>query len=131
VQGRISIAASFADIDNDGDQDVSVMNVRGGNLLFLRTTGTAFFTTLRHKPASAWLRFLGQRLLDYHNHGLVDLLACNVGKYTSDLKGNHGYAGVAGALSGHMYPSTKEISRRHCGNGVETARVVRRCQLVC
>ena len=34
VPGRISITASFADIDNDGDQDLFVTTVRGGNLLF-------------------------------------------------------------------------------------------------
>src|SRR5262249_27650356 len=32
--GRISVAATFADIDNDGDQDLFVTTVRGGNLLF-------------------------------------------------------------------------------------------------
>jgi hypothetical protein len=42
--------------------------------------------------------------LDYNNDGLVDLLVCNVGKYTSDAKGNHGYyVGLADAFSGHMY----------------------------
>jgi hypothetical protein len=31
---RISVAAAFADIDNDGDQDLFVTTVRGGNVLF-------------------------------------------------------------------------------------------------
>ncbi len=31
---RISVTASFADIDNDGDQDLFVTTVRGGNVLF-------------------------------------------------------------------------------------------------
>src|SRR6185436_8993318 len=34
VAGRIAVAASFADIDNDGDPDLFVTTVRGGNLLF-------------------------------------------------------------------------------------------------
>src|ERR1700728_3312265 len=34
VPGRISVAASFADIDNDGAPDLFVTTVRGGNLLF-------------------------------------------------------------------------------------------------
>ena len=34
VPGRISVSASFADIDNDGDSDLFVTTVRGGNLLF-------------------------------------------------------------------------------------------------
>ena len=31
---RIGVAASFADIDNDGDEDLFVTTVRGGNALF-------------------------------------------------------------------------------------------------
>jgi enediyne biosynthesis protein E4 len=31
---RISVAGAFADIDNDGDQDLFVTTVRGGNVLF-------------------------------------------------------------------------------------------------
>src|SRR6185312_9577487 len=31
---RIGVTASFADIDNDGDQDLFVTTVRGGNVLF-------------------------------------------------------------------------------------------------
>ena len=34
MTGRIAVAASFADIDNDGDEDLFVTTVRGGNLLF-------------------------------------------------------------------------------------------------
>src|SRR5207302_7575857 len=34
VPDKISVSASFADIDNDGDPDLYVTTVRGGNMLF-------------------------------------------------------------------------------------------------
>src|ERR1700760_3308358 len=34
LSDRISVAAAFADIDNDGNQDLFVTSVRGGNALF-------------------------------------------------------------------------------------------------
>ena len=42
---RISVAASFADIDNDGDQDLFVTTVRGGNVLF-ENDGHGHFTDI-------------------------------------------------------------------------------------
>ena len=53
VPGKISVSASFADIDNDGDADLYVTTVRGGNMLF-ENDGHGRFT--RH------LRGVGPRL---------------------------------------------------------------------
>jgi hypothetical protein len=34
LPGRVSVGAAFADVDNDGTQDLFVTTVRGGNVLF-------------------------------------------------------------------------------------------------
>src|ERR1035438_10329786 len=46
VPGRISVSAAFADIDNDGDPDLFVTTVRGGNLLF-ENDGHGHFRDIR------------------------------------------------------------------------------------
>ena len=109
VPGRISVAASFADIDNDGDQDLFVTTVRGGNLLF-ENDGRGHFTDVS-KDAGLDLvaHSSGAVFFDYDGDGLVDLLVCNVGRYTSDQKGPDGaYVGLADAFLGHTHPDRFE-----------------------
>jgi enediyne biosynthesis protein E4 len=67
VSGKIGVSASFADIDNDGDPDLYVTTVRGGNVLFENDgkghfrdittsaglTYTARIDTYRSRPASS------------------------------------------------------------------------------
>lgn len=109
VPGRISVTASFADIDNDGDQDLFVTTVGEGNLLF-ENDGHGHFKDIS-KEAGVDLRAhsSGAVFFDYDNDGLVDLFVCNVGKYTSDAKGPDGaLVGFEDAFSGHMYPERYE-----------------------
>jgi enediyne biosynthesis protein E4 len=106
---RISVAAAFADIDNDGDQDLFVTTVRGGNALF-ENDGHGHFKDIS-RPAGVDLvaHSSGAMFLDYDNDGLVDLLVCNVGKYTTDKKGPDGeYVGIPNAFSGHLFPERYE-----------------------
>jgi enediyne biosynthesis protein E4 len=108
---RISVTASFADIDNDGDQDLFVTTVRGGNVLF-ENDGHGHF---RNISAQAGVDLVahssGAVFFDFDNDGLLDLFVCNVGKYTSDEKGSHGeYVGLPDAFSGHIYPERYEHS---------------------
>src|SRR4249919_1465269 len=93
---RISVTASFADVDNDGDEDLFVTTVRGGNVLFLND-GKGHFRDVSKQSG-----------LDY------------VGKYTTDEKGRGGYyVGFADAFSGHLMPERAERSRlyRNLGGG--------------
>src|SRR3954463_8318131 len=55
VPGKVGVSASFADIDNDGDADLYVTTVRGGNVLF-ENDGKGHF---RDITAPAGLSYVG------------------------------------------------------------------------
>ncbi len=105
LPGRISVAAAFADVDNDGAPDLFVTTVRGGNVLF-KNDGHGHFTDIS-KAAGVDLvsDSSGAMFFDYDNDGLLDLLVCNVGRYTSDEKAPDGhYVGLPDAFYGHLHP---------------------------
>jgi hypothetical protein len=108
---QIVVAASFADVDNDGLPDLFVTTVRHGNHLF-RNLGKGRFEDITH---SAGLDYSGHSsgavFFDYDNDGLVDLFVCNVGRYTTDTVGRGGYyIGYTNGFSGHLFPDRQE----HC-----------------
>lgn len=84
VKERISVAAAFADIDNDGDADLYVTTVRGGNVLF-ENDGKGVF---RDISAESGLGYTGHSsaavFFDYDRDGRLDLFLVNVGIYTTD-----------------------------------------------
>jgi hypothetical protein len=109
LASRISVAASFADIDNDGDQDLFVTTVEGGNVLF-ENDGHGHFKDI---SKSAGVDFVGHSsgavFFDYDNDGLLDLYVCNVGRYTTSEKGRGGApVGLPDAFSGHLHPDRTE-----------------------
>ena len=111
VPGRISVTASFADVDNDGDADLFVTTVRGGNVLF-ENDGHGHFRNITELAGLAGTdaHASGAVFFDYDRDGLLDLLVCNVGKYTSDRKGAQGqYVALPDAFSGHMFPERYEF----------------------
>jgi hypothetical protein len=111
---RIGVAASFADTDNDGDADLYVTTVRGGNVLF-ENDGKGRF---RDVTAAAGLAYSGHSsgavFFDYDRDGRVDLFLVNVGKYSGEEKGRGGYyVGYSDAFSGHLHPDRTEYSRMY------------------
>jgi len=114
------VTASFADVDNDGDEDLYVTTVRGGNVLFLND-GKGHFRDVSKESGLDYVgHSSGAVFFDYDNDGLLDVLLCNVGRYTTDEKGRGGYyVGFADAFSGHLMPERAERSRlyRNLGGG--------------
>jgi hypothetical protein len=113
VGGRIGVSASFADIDNDGDPDLYVTTVRGGNLLF-ENDGRGRF---RDITAAAGVGYVGHSsgavFFDYNRDGRLDLFVTNVGRYTTDVMAGDGYryyVGFEDAFSGHLKPERAEAS---------------------
>lgn len=106
---RISVTASFADIDNDGDQDLFVTTVREGNVLFENDGHGHFKDISKEAGVNLVAHSSGAVFFDYNNDGLLDLLVCNVGKYTRDERWPDGaYVGLQDAFFGQMFPERFE-----------------------
>ncbi len=109
VPSRISVTASFADIDNDGDQDLFVTTVREGNVLFENDGHGHFKDISKEAGVDLVAHSSGSVFFDYDNDGLVDLLVSNVGRYTTDERWPDGaYVGLQDAFFGHLYPERFE-----------------------
>jgi hypothetical protein len=109
LPGVVSISAAFADIDNDGNQDLVITTVRGGVHLF-HNDGHGHFTDItKQSGINVVGHSTGAMFFDYDRDGLLDLLVCNVGKYTTNEKNPDGsYVGLPDAFSGQMYPERYE-----------------------
>ena len=109
LPGRVSVGAAFADVDNDGSQDLFVTTVRGGNVLF-KNDGHGHFKDVTEEAGLGLVAHSsGAFFFDYDNDGLLDLLVCNVGKYTNDEKGPDGeYVAYKDGFFGHLHPDRFE-----------------------
>jgi len=108
---RICVAASFADIDNDGLPDLFVTTVRMGNVLF-KNLGHGKFEDITKASGLGYAgHSSGAVFFDFNRDGLLDLFVANVGVYTSNEKGRGGfYRALADAFGGHLIPERSEQS---------------------
>jgi hypothetical protein len=113
VPDKVSVSASFADIDNDGDEDLYVTTVRGGNMLF-ENDGHGRF---RDISAASGLNYVGHSsgavFFDYDRDGRLDLFLVNVGRYTTNTIGGDTYkyyVAFEDAFFGHLKPERAERS---------------------
>ena len=111
LKDRISVAGSFADTDNDGDQDLFVTTVRMGNVLF-RNDGKGHFTDISKEAKLDYVgHSSGAVFFDYNKDGLLDLFLANVGRYTNDKRNPSGaFVGLEDAFGGHLHPDRTEAS---------------------
>ena len=134
VDDRVSVSASFADIDNDGDPDLYVTAVRAGNLLF-ENDGAGGFRDVTADSGTGYAgHSSGAVFFDYDADGLLDLYVANVGRYTSERlrsmtvdapvaeyeSGSYEFPdGLEDAFEGHLYPDRSESSvlYRNLGGG--------------
>jgi cytochrome oxidase Cu insertion factor (SCO1/SenC/PrrC family) len=103
LRDAISVAASFADIDNDGDRDLYVTTVRHGNRMFANDGRGRFADITEHSGTGYSGHSSGALFFDYDRDGRLDLYLCNVGVYTGDDRGPDGaWVGLKDAFGGHL-----------------------------
>ena len=124
IDDRIGVAASFADIDNDGDPDLYITSVRLGNMLFENDGKGKFKDISKRSRTDIRAHSSGAVFFDYNNDGLLDLFVNNVGVYTTDevasatvytTQGQRKtdyeyYVGFKDAFAGHLKPERTETS---------------------
>lgn len=83
LEDRVCNGATFADYDNDGDQDLFVTSTRGGNVLF-RNRGEGIFEDV---TADAGVEYVGHSqtaaFFDFDNDGYLDLYVVNTTEWTT------------------------------------------------
>ncbi len=84
VEEGVGVAAAFADIDNDGDQDLYTTSVRTGNMMFENDGKGHFKNITEHSGLGVKAHSSGVIFFDYDKDGLLDLFVTNVGVYTTD-----------------------------------------------
>ncbi len=117
---QIGASATFADTDNDGDPDLYVTSIRGGNFFF-ENDGKGQFSD---RTASSGLGYNGHSssgvFFDYNRDGLVDLFLCNVGVFTKDEVDSLGiHIPLEDAFAGHLKPAQRNersILYKNLGN---------------
>jgi hypothetical protein len=122
LDDRISVGATFADYDNDGDQDLYVTSTRGGNVLF-QNDGRGRF---RDVTSEAGLTHVGHSqsacFFDYDRDGDLDLLVLNTASWTTEDYNDalRYYAGPAGLAELTNSPKEDNLLYRNDGNGTFT-----------
>lgn len=121
---RICVGAAFGDYDNDGDQDIYITSVRGGDVL-LENIGEGRFRDVTEKAGVACVAHSQTpAFFDYDNDGDLDLFVSNTAHWTTneyDAQSHH-YRGAEDLWSRVYDVREREPNRlfRNDGRGVFT-----------
>jgi len=119
VDGRVSVAAAFADVDADGDADLYVTTTRGGNVFF-RNRGDG---TFEDTTAAAGLEFVGHAqaaaFFDADGDDDLDLLVTATAKWTTETfdPRQRYYPGPEGLFELVDSPPERNVYYRNRGDG--------------
>ncbi len=98
---KISVSACFADVDDDGDDDLYVTTTRGGNVMFRNDGASGGIVRFTDVTDAAGLTLIAHSetpiFFDSDGDGDLDLLVTNTARWTTDTQGPEGryFAGLA------------------------------------
>jgi hypothetical protein len=119
MDGRVSVAATFADYDNDGWEDLFVTTTRGGNVLY-HNRGDGRFEDVTSKSGVDHVGHSQAAVFfDYDNDGRLDLFLANTAHWTTDNFDfvNRNYTGKASLEALMNSPIEPNILYHNNGDG--------------
>jgi hypothetical protein len=118
---RMCVGACFADVDDDGDQDLFITTTRGGNVLFRNDSTPGGAVRFTDVTEAAGLTLVAHSetpcFFDHDGDGDLDLFLTNTAKWTTDTLNEAGkyYEGAADLAA--LAASAPETNRMYRNDG--------------
>jgi hypothetical protein len=118
LDDRVCVGATFGDYDNDGDQDLYVTSVRGGNVLFENTGEGRFQDVTESAGVSLVAHSQTAAFFDYDNDQDLDLFVTNTAQWTTDeyIEADGYFVGVSELMKLMASPKEHNVAYRNNGD---------------